>query len=216
MALNDHPLLILDGACGTNLQELHLPASAWLGAEGCTEILNLAAPDAIRGLHAAFVEAGAMILETNSFGANRIVLSEYGLEGRVAELNRLSVEHARAAIGGRAERFVAGSVGPTTKLPSLGHISRDEMAAAYAEQFRALGEAGVDLFIIETCQDLLQAKTALVTCYEVQEQLGVGIPVMVSVTIERTGTMLVGTDIAAVAATFEPYPLFALGLNCAT
>lgn len=216
MALNDHPLLILDGACGTNLQDLHLPASAWLGAEGCTEILNLAAPDAIRGLHAAFVEAGAMILETNSFGANRIVLSEYGLEGRVAELNRLSVEHARAAIGGRAERFVAGSVGPTTKLPSLGHISRDEMAAAYAEQFRALGEAGVDLFIIETCQDLLQAKTALVTCYEVQERLGVEIPVMVSVTIERTGTMLVGTDIAAVAATFEPYPLFALGLNCAT
>jgi len=216
LTLNDHPLLILDGACGTNLQELHLPASVWQGADGCTEILNVSAPEAIRGLHAAFVEAGAMILETNSFGANRIVLGEYGLEGRVAELNRLAVEHARAAIGGRPGRYVAGSVGPTTKLPSLGHISRDEMASAYAEQFRALAEAGVDLFIIETCQDLLQAKTALVTCYEVQEQLGIELPVMVSVTIERTGTMLVGTDIAAVTATFEPYPLLALGLNCAT
>jgi 5-methyltetrahydrofolate--homocysteine methyltransferase len=216
LSLTDHSLLILDGACGTNLQDLHLPDSVWRGTDGCTEILNVSVPDVIRGLHERFVEAGAMVLETNSFGANRIVLAEYGLEDRVAELNRLAVEHARAAIGDRPERYVAGSVGPTTKLPSLGHISRDEMADAYGEQFRALAEAGVDLFIIETCQDLLQIKTALVTCYEVQEELGLEIPVMVSVTIERTGTMLVGTDIAAVVATFEPYPLFAMGLNCAT
>ena len=216
MALTDHKLLVLDGACGTNLQELHLPASVWGDAEGCTEVLNLTAPDVIQGLHRRFVDAGAMVLETNSFGANRIVLAEYGMEDRVAEINRLAVAHARTAIGGRPDCYVAGSVGPTTKLPSLGHIARDDMAAAYAEQFRALAEAGVDLLIIETCQDLLQAKTALVTCYEIQEELGLEIPVMVSVTIERTGTMLLGTDIAAVVATFEPFPLFSLGLNCAT
>ena len=216
LSLTDHPVLILDGACGTNLQELHLPDSVWAGAEGCTEILNVTAPEAIQGLHRAFVDAGAMVLETNSFGANRIVLGEYDMADRVVEINRLSVEHARAAIGDQPDCYVAGSVGPTTKLPSLGHISRDDMATAYAEQFQALAEAGVDLFIIETCQDLLQTKTALVTCYEVQEELGLEIPVIISVTIERTGTMLLGTDIAAVVATFEPFPLLALGLNCAT
>jgi 5-methyltetrahydrofolate--homocysteine methyltransferase len=111
---------------------------------------------------------------------------------------------------------VAGSLGPGTKIPSLGHIDVDVMAAAYEEQIWALVEAGVDCLMIETCQDLLQIKTALVTAYEVLERLGRGVPVLVSVTIERTGTMLVGSDIAAVAATLEPFPIFSLGLNCAT
>ena len=113
-------------------------------------------------------------------------------------------------------RFVVGSLGPGTKLPSLGHIPVDTLARAYEEQLRALIEAGVDLIIIETCQDLLQIKTAVTTCYETLEALRADIPVMVSVTIERTGTMLVGSDIAAAAVTFEPYPLFSFGLNCAT
>ena len=211
----DHEVLILDGACGTNLQEMDIPASAWEGREGCNELLNLTAPETIIALHAGFVEAGAMMLETNTFGANRIVLEEYGLADRMAAINRAGVHNARAAIGGKPGVYVAGSIGPGTKLPSLGHISVDDLAAAYAEQIRVLAEAGVDALIIETCQDLLQIKTAMTACFDTLDAVGLDIPVMASVTIERTGTMLVGTDIAA-AVTFEPYPLFSFGLNCAT
>jgi 5-methyltetrahydrofolate--homocysteine methyltransferase len=216
MRPHDHAVLILDGACGTNLQEMIIPVSAWEGREGCNELLNLTAPDTIVQLHAAFVEAGAMVIETNTFGANRIVLEEYGLQDRVEAINRAAVDNARRAIGGKPDTYVAGSVGPGTKLPSLGHIPVDTLARAYEEQLRARVEAGVDLVIIETCQDMLQIKTALTTCYETLEALRADIPVMVSVTIERTGTMLVGSDIAAAAVTFEPYPLFSFGLNCAT
>ncbi|WP_310600208.1 homocysteine S-methyltransferase family protein [Desulfobulbus sp.] len=216
MRLHDHEVLILDGACGTNLQEMDIPASAWEGREGCNELLNLTSPATIVALHAGFVEAGAMVLETNTFGANRIVLEEYGLADKVEALNRAGVENARAAIGGKPGVYVAGSIGPGTKLPSLGHIEVDDLAAAYEEQIRALTVAGVDALIIETCQDLLQIKTAMTTCFATLESMGRDIPVLASVTIERTGTMLVGTDIAAAAVTFEPYPLFSFGLNCAT
>ena len=156
------------------------------------------------------------MIETNTFGANRIVLDEYGLQDQVAAINQAGVENARKAIAGKANTYIAGSIGPGTKLPSLGHISVENLSRAYEEQFRALAMAGVDLFIIETCQDLLQIKTAMTTCFATLEDLGLYIPVMASVTIERTGTMLVGTDIAAAAVTFEPYPIFSFGLNCAT
>lgn len=216
MRPQDHAILILDGACGTNLQEMAIPPSAWDGKEGCNELLNLTAPETIVALHAGFVDAGAMVLETNTFGASRIVLAEYGLEDQVAAINRAGVANARKAIGDKEGVYVAGSIGPGTKLPSLGHISVEDLAAAYTEQMTALIEAGVDMLIIETCQDLLQIKTAMTTCFENLERLGGDIPVMASVTIERTGTMLVGTDIAAAAVTFEPYPIFSFGLNCAT
>lgn len=216
MRPHDHAVLILDGACGTNLQEMSIPASAWDGKEGCNELLNLTAPASIIALHAGFVEAGAMVIETNTFGASRIVLEEYGLQEQVTAINRAGVENARAAIAGKKDVYIAGSIGPGTKLPSLGHISVDELASAYEEQIRALAEAGADMLIIETCQDLLQIKTAMTTCFETLEALGLDLPVMASVTIERTGTMLVGTDIAAAAVTFEPYPIFSFGLNCAT
>lgn len=216
MKPHDHPLLIVDGACGTNLQDMAIPPRAWDGREGCNEILNLNAPECIVALHRSFVEAGAMVIESNTFGANRIVLEEYGLGEQVAAINRAAVANARKAIDGRANTYVAGSVGPGTKLPSLGHIEVDVLADAYHEQIEALLLAGVDLLMIETCQDLLQIKTALVTCFSVLERLNTRIPVMASITIERTGTMLVGTDIAAAAATFEPFPLFSFGLNCAT
>jgi len=212
----DNDVLILDGACGTNIQAMDLPASAWDGKEGCTEVLNLSAPDAVFELHRSFVEAGARVLETNTFGATRIVLGEYGLADKVAEINAAAVELARRAIGGAAGRLVAGSIGPTTKLPSLGHISRDELFDAFTEQVSALVEAGVDMLIVETCQDLLQLKTALVSCFEVLERADRDVPVMASVTVERTGTMLVGSDIAAAVATIGPFPIFSLGLNCAT
>ena len=216
MTLHERDLLILDGACGTNLQAMDIPVSAWDGNEGCNEYLNLSAPGAIEDLHRPFIEAGAMVLETNTFGANRIVLGEYGLEARVAEINTAAVAHARTAIAGAADRYVAGSVGPGTKLPSLGHIGYDDLFDATREQIYALVDAGVDALILETCQDLLQLKIALVASIEVCEAAGREVPIMVSVTIERTGTMLVGTDIAAAVATVEPFPVFSFGLNCAT
>ena len=216
MRPHDHEVLILDGACGTNLQEMHIPLSAWEGKEGCNELLNLTAPEKIIELHAGFVDAGAMVIETNTFGASRIVLEEYGLQDQVEAINRAGVENARKAIGGKTNTYIAGSIGPGTKLPSLGHISVDDLARAYEEQIRSLALAGVDMLIIETCQDLLQIKTAMITCFETLEKLHLSIPVLASVTIERTRTMLGGTDIAAAAVTFEPYPIFSLGLNCAT
>ena len=216
MNFGEENLLVFDGACGTNLQEMAIPDAAWQGCAGCNELLNLTAPQAIVALHESFLDAGAMVVETNTFGASSIVLAEYGLAGKTAEINRAAVANARSAIGDRKGCYVAGSVGPTTKLPSLGHISVDEMATALAEQMRALVEAGVDALVIETCQDLLQVKTSVVSCFEVLEQLGRDVPVLVSVTMERQGTMLVGSDIAAICATLEPFPVFSLGLNCAT
>jgi 5-methyltetrahydrofolate--homocysteine methyltransferase len=216
VTIYDHKLLIFDGACGTNLQQMEIPESAWDGNKGCNEYLNLSSPETIVQLHRNFVNAGAMVLETNTFGASSIVLAEYGLESEVEKINHAAVENARKAIGNREKVYIAGSVGPGTKLPSLGHISGDDLARSLNQQINALAEAGVDVIILETCQDLLQAKLAVITCLETLEKLGKDIPVMLSVTIERQGTMLVGTDIAAVVATMEPFDLFSLGLNCAT
>ncbi|WP_028581107.1 homocysteine S-methyltransferase family protein [Desulfogranum japonicum] len=216
MKPTDHDLLILDGACGTNLQQMIIPQSAWQGKEGCVEILNISAPEVLIELHSRFVDAGAMVLETNTFGASRIVLEEYGLQDQVEELIFAGVENARKAIGGKPDVYIGGSVGPGTKLPSLEHISVEELASAHGEQVRALVKAGVDMLIVETCQDMLQVKTTLATCFEVLEEMDKDIPVMASITIEKTGTMLVGSDIATAAVTFEPFPLFSFGLNCAT
>ncbi len=216
MGFCDHNILIFDGACGTNLQTMEIPESAWDGHKGCNEYLNLSSPETIVQLHSSFVEAGAMVLETNTFGASSIVLAEYGLESRVEAINTAAVQNARKAIGSRENVYIAGSVGPGTKLPSLGHIPIDTLAASLAEQIQVLITAGVDALIIETCQDLLQVKTAIITAKETLDELGRDLPILLSVTIERQGTMLVGTDIAAVVATVEPFGLFSLGLNCAT
>jgi 5-methyltetrahydrofolate--homocysteine methyltransferase len=214
--LGETPVIIFDGACGTTLQSMHIPASAWQGLDGCNEFLNVSAPAVIAELHRSFFEAGAQVVETNTFGASRTVLAEYGLEERVRDINAAAVANARKAAEGLPGRLVAGSIGPTTKLPSLGHISRDTLYAALREQAEALLDAGVDLLVLETCQDLLQLKTGLIAVYEAVARASREVPVMASVTVERTGTLLVGSDIAAVAATLEPFPLFSLGLNCAT
>ena len=213
----EQPLLIFDGACGTTLQMMQVPVSAWRGHEGCNEILNLVEPSIVTEMHRRFFEAGAHVVETNTFGASRIVLAEYGLEQRVREINTAAVAAARAAARGLdGPRFVAGSVGPTTKLPSLGHIACDALVEALREQMDALLAAEVDLLVVETCQDLLQVKCALNAALELFESGARRVPLLVSLTLERTGTMLVGTDIAAAVAALEPYPLFSLGLNCAT
>lgn len=223
MGFADERILIFDGACGSNIQQMDLPATAWDRYDGCNEYLNLSRPDAIVRLHESFLNAGAMVLETNSFGASRVVLAEYDLHDQVERINQAAVRNARVAMeqyaaqtGDRRPRYIAGSVGPTTKLPSLGHISFDDLAAALHEQMRTLVEAGVDALIIETAQDLLQVKIALVTARRVLEELGRDVPLMVSLTVETTGTMLVGSDVAAAAAAIEPFGVFSLGLNCAT
>ncbi|MFK5925486.1 MAG: homocysteine S-methyltransferase family protein [Desulfuromusa sp.] len=216
MNFTEQPLLIFDGACGTNLQLLDITEKDWSGCEGCNEVLNLSAPDHIIQFHKSMLDAGAMVLETDTFGASRVVLAEYGLQDKVKEINTRAVENARLAVAGREDKYIAGSIGPGTKLPSLGHIEVADLAAATREQVEALLEAGVDCLIIETCQDLLQTKTALVAAFEVLEHTHHPVPVMASVTIEQQGTMLVGSDIAAVVAILEPFPLFSLGLNCAT
>jgi len=214
--LQDKELLILDGACGTSIQNMDLPDSVWDGNEGCNEYLCVTVPDRITEMHLSFLRAGADIIETNTFGGTRIVLGEYGLQDRVREINTAAVKAARKAVEIHGAGWVAGSVGPGTKLPSLGHITVDDLAAAYREQIEALADAGVDLIILETAQDILQLKTVLVSCFDVLEEKKAEIPVMVSVTIESTGTMLAGTDIAAAAAIIEPFPVFSFGLNCAT
>ena len=215
-AFEEREILILDGACGTNLQKVAIPASAWPGREGCNEWLNVTAPEIVVELHRSFIEAGAQVLETNTFGASDIVLAEYDLQDRVVEINAAAVANARAAIGGRPGCYVAGSVGPTTKLVSLGHTTVEALAASLAAQMRALLDAGVDALIVETCQDLLQVKTAAIAAFETMAAAKREVPLLVSVTLEQTGTMLVGSDIGAVCATLEPFPVFSLGLNCAT
>jgi len=216
------PVLVFDGATGTSLQQMNLSAEDFGGPalEGCNENLVFTRPDAVQAVHRQFLEVGADVIETDTFGAASIVLAEYGLEDQAFALNKRAAELARevAEQFSTAEkpRFVAGSIGPTTKLPTLGHIDFDTMKASFCEQAAGLLAGDVDLFIVETCQDVLQIKAALQGIEEAFREAGERRPLMVSVTMETTGTMLVGSDIAAVVAILEPFPIDVLGLNCAT
>ncbi|MBW4518357.1 MAG: methionine synthase [Scytolyngbya sp. HA4215-MV1] len=218
----DRPVLVFDGAMGTNLQVQNLTAEDFGGAEyeGCNEYLVYTKPEAVAKVHRDFLAAGADVIETDTFGATPFVLAEYNLAERAYELNKIAAVLAKqvAAEFSTPEkpRFVAGSMGPGTKLPTLGNIDYDTMKAAFALQAEGLFDGGVDLFIIETCQDVLQIKAALNGIEEVFVSKGERRPLMVSVTMEVQGTMLVGTDIGAVLTILEPYPIDILGLNCAT
>jgi 5-methyltetrahydrofolate--homocysteine methyltransferase len=211
---------VYDGAMGTNIQ-LHAPSvDDYWGKEGCNELLTLSRPDIIRSIHASFFEAGCDVVETNSFGSTRIVLAEYELGEKTRELNsaaaRLAKEVANEFSTPDKPRFVAGSIGPTTKLPSLGHISYDDMAACYIEQAEALIEGGVDILLIETSQDLLQAKIALAACQDAMRNAGRRLPLQMQITLEATGTMLLGTEVGAALAAIECFNPDIIGLNCAT
>ena len=216
------PVLVFDGATGTSLQQMNLSAEDFGGAalEGCNENLVVTRPDAVQAVHRLFLEVGADVIETNTFGAASIVLAEYGIEDQAFALNKRAAELAREMADRYSTpekpRFVAGSIGPTTKLPTLGHIDFDTMKASFREQAAGLLAGDVDLFIVETCQDVLQIKAALQGIEEAFKAAGERRPLMVSVTMETTGTMLVGSDIAAVVAILEPFPIDVLGLNCAT
>jgi 5-methyltetrahydrofolate--homocysteine methyltransferase len=215
-------VLVFDGATGTSLQQMELSAEDFGGPalEGCNENLVFTRPDAVQAVHRHFLEVGCDVIETDTFGATSIVLAEYDLQDQTFALNLRAAQLAREVADEYSTpeqpRFVAGSIGPTTKLPTLGHIDFDAMVASFREQAEGLIAGDVDLFIVETCQDVLQIKAALQGIEQAFAATGQRLPLMVSVTMETTGTMLVGSDIAAVVAILEPFPIDVLGLNCAT
>ena len=219
---SENPVIVFDGATGTSLQQMNLKAADFGGEEfeGCNENLVNTCPQVVKDVHRLFLEAGCDVIETDTFGAASIVLAEYGLESQALELNQRAAELAKEVAKEYSTpdkpRFVAGSMGPTTKLPTLGHIDFDSMKASYQEQAEGLLAGGVDLYIVETCQDVLQIKAALQGIEGAFNKHGERRPLMVSVTVETTGTMLVGSDISAVVAILEPFPIDILGLNCAT
>jgi 5-methyltetrahydrofolate--homocysteine methyltransferase len=215
-------VVVFDGATGTNLQRLGLGADDFGGTEleGCNEILNLTRPDVVADLHASFLEVGCDVVETNTFGAFGVPLAEYGIADRAHEIAKAGAEIARRVADDYSTperpRWVAGSLGPGTKFPSLGQIRYRELKAAYLPAAVGLLEGGVDLFIVETQFDLLGAKAAVAACREAMERVGRAVPVQVQVTMELTGRMLPGTEIGAALAALEPLGIDVIGLNCAT
>ena len=213
-------VIVLDGATGTGLQMLDLSLSDFDGLEGCNEILNISRPDAVAALHESYLEAGADAVLTNTFGASSITLGEYDLSDRTREINRESALIA-GQVAGRFStterpRYVFGSIGPGTKLPSLGHVGFDELYAAYLEQARGLLEGGVDALLVETVYDLLQGKAAILACNDARRECNSRTPLFATVTIETTGQMLVGSEIGAALTALAPLGLDGIGLNCAT
>ncbi|MEX2147296.1 MAG: methionine synthase [Candidatus Rokuibacteriota bacterium] len=209
-------ILVLDGAMGTMIQAADLGADDFGGAryDGCNEHLNLTRPDVIRDIHAAYFDAGADVVSTNTFGCAPYVLAEYGLAERAYEITRAAGRLAREAAG---SRFVIGAMGPSTRSISVTrNVSFDEVMTAYELQARALVDAGVDALLLETCQDTLNVKAAAIGVRRALAQAGAALPLMVSATIEPMGTMLAGQGVEALYVSLEHLDLFSIGLNCAT
>ena len=214
-------VLLADGGIGSRVQQMDLDvARDYGGAENCTEVLNLSRPDIVREIHSSFLEAGADIIQTNSFGGSPITLGEFdGFGERAEEINRRAVELAREAIEPFARErdcYVLGSIGPGTKLPTLGHIDYDTLEAALTLQGRSLIAAGVDAILIETCQDSLQIKAAVNGVKAARRELSTDTPIFVQLTVETTGTLLAGPDIAAAATVLKALDVPLIGMNCAT
>ncbi|MEE9212283.1 MAG: methionine synthase [Phycisphaeraceae bacterium] len=217
-------VLFFDGAMGTSIHARDLDlAKDYLGRENCTEVLVLTRPDVIQEIHESFLAVGADAVETDTFNANVIAMADQDLSDRVYEINEQAARIARAACRKYSTtdrpRFVVGSIGPGTKLVTLGNTDWDTMLASYAEQARGLIDGGVDALLIETAQDLLQVKCAINACLAAlkdKSKTTDDIPVMVQVTIEQNGAMLLGSEIAAAANALAPFPIMSLGMNCAT
>ncbi len=215
-------VIVFDGAMGTNLQTQNLSVDDYGGAqfEGCPEYLLISKPSAVEHVHAGFFDVGCDVVETDSFGSIPYVLDEYGIGHMAYELNVRAAQLARRVAADYATkerpRWVAGSMGPGTKSPTLGHIRFPEIKAAYGVQARGLVDGGVDLLVVETCQDLLQTKAALVAIFEYFEEIKRKIPVIAQVTIETFGTMLPGTEINAALTALAPFPIDVVGMNCGT
>ncbi|MFQ5543338.1 MAG: methionine synthase [Nitrospiria bacterium] len=216
-------ILVMDGAMGTMIQSKNLSASDFGGdvLEGCNEYLNITRPDVIQEIHEIYFSAGADIVETNTFGGTGLVLAEYGLEDKVIEINRAGAELAREAARKFSTvarpRFVAGSMGPTTKAITVtGGVHFDQLVAEFSLQAKGLILGGVDFLLLETAQDTLNVKAAVIGLLEALEACEASTPIMISATIEPTGTMLAGQGVAALYSALEHLPILSIGLNCAT
>ena len=218
-------ILVIDGAMGTQIQDLKVPHEAWIDdkgvdQEGCNELLNHTAPELIGRIHKRYAMAGADLLKTNTFGTMPWVLDEYQMGERAYELSKKGAQLVKEvcnAYGTQVSpKFVLGSIGPGTKLPSLGHIHYDEMYEGYKLCALGLIDGGCDVFLLETCQDPLQIKAALHACQDANEERNVQLPIMVSVTIELSGSMLIGTDATTIVTILEPFDILSLGFNCGT
>jgi len=215
-------IVVFDGAMGTNLQVQNLTLDDFGGPrfEGCNENLLVTRPDAVEKVHAAFLDVGCDVVETNSFNGTPVDFAEYGIADQAYDMNvraarlakRIASDYSTAA----KPRWVAGSMGPGRKLPTLGHISYVDLRDAYSVQVRGLLDGGVDLLIVETCQDLLQTKAALAAIFSVFEEKRARVPVIAQVTIETFGTMLNGTEISAALTALAPFPIDVVGMNCGT
>ncbi|WP_086825981.1 methionine synthase [Allokutzneria sp. NRRL B-24872] len=216
----DQRVLVGDGAMGTMLQSWPLTLEDFQGLEGCNEVLNVTRPEVVASVHRAYFEAGADAVETNTFGANWANLAEYDCPERIFELAEAGARIARGVADEFATaerpRFVLGSIGPGTKLPTLGHVRFAKLRDAYQEQARGMLVGGVDVMLVETCQDLLQAKAAIIGCKRAMAERGRAVPIIAHVTVETTGTMLVGSEIGAALTALEPLGIDLIGLNCAT
>ena len=213
-------VMVFDGGLGTQIFAANLQLSDFWNLENCPEVLVLSRPDVIEGIHSSYFAAGSDTVETDTFGASKITLGEFGLQDRCREINRAAAQLARRAADAHktAEkpRFVAGSIGPGTKSITLGNTTFDLMHDSYLEQVRGLLDGGVDAILIETCFDLLQAKVAVIAALDAMRECGRRVPIMVQVTMEQVGTMLLGTDMESVITTLEALPVDILGMNCAT
>ncbi len=218
-------ILVIDGAMGTQIQDLDVPEEAWvcnkgMNQEGCNELLIDTAPELLKRIHMRYAMAGADLLKTNTFGTMPWVLDEYQMGERAYELSKkaavLVKEICDEYSTPEQPRFVLGSIGPGTKLPSLGHIHYDEMYEGYKICAEGLIDGGCDIFLLETCQDPLQIKAALHACEAANESRKVKLPIMVSVTIELSGSMLIGTDAQTIVTILEPFDILSLGFNCGT
>ena len=221
MSALDERVVIADGAMGTMLQDRKPSLEDFEGHEGCNEVLNVTRPDIVLDVHNAYFETGIDCVETNTFGANWSNLSDYGIDDRIEELASAGARLAResadsfTAKDGKP-RWVLGSMGPGTKLPSLGHTTYQHLKDTFALQAKGLIEGGADAFMIETSQDLLQTKAAVNGCKQAIVDAGIRLPIFVEVTVETTGTMLMGSEIGAALTTLEPLGIDMIGLNCAT
>jgi len=212
-------VLIVDGAMGTMLQEQNPTLEDFQGHEGCNEILNVSSPEMVKKVHRAYLEVGVDGIETNTFGANFGNLAEYGIEDRIFELAYAGAKLAREVADEFSDsqpRWVFGSIGPGTKLPTLGHTTYATLRDAYQECARGLIEGGSDALLVETSQDLLQTKAAINGCRAAIDDSGKDLLLIAQVTVETTGTMLLGSEIGAALTALEPLGIDVIGLNCAT
>jgi 5-methyltetrahydrofolate--homocysteine methyltransferase len=213
-------VVVADGAMGTMLQAQDPSLEDFEGHEGCNEILNVTRPDIVRSVHEAYLSVGVDCVETNTFGANYAALGEYGIADRIHELSeagaRLAREVADSFATADRPRWVLGSVGPGTKLPTLGHVPYSALRDAYRTEAAGLIAGGADAVLIETTQDLLQTKAAIIGARQALEAAGIDLPLLCQVTVETTGTMLLGSEIGAALTALEPLGIDMIGLNCAT